>query len=98
MMAEGTRAELRAHVWTLARITVGVSAIMISLTYLGADELIRLYLGPGFGDVARIVRLLCLGSIPYSLFLVLRNVIDAHHERAVSSSFLVISFGVFLAG
>ncbi|MGB8591720.1 MAG: lipopolysaccharide biosynthesis protein [Candidatus Acidiferrales bacterium] len=98
MIASGARGELRDHLWSLARITVLVSSVLIVLTFVFADRLIRLYLGPGYGDVAHMLRMICVGAAPYSLFLVMRNAVDAHHEGAVTSLFLVGALGIFGLG
>lgn len=94
MLATGATAELRRHVLTLVKTSVVISAVLTTLVFLFANPLIHRYLGVDFGDAARVARILCLGAVPYSVFLVIRNVLDAFHDNAVTSLLLVVALGV----
>lgn len=94
MIATGAISELRGHVLTLVKISIGISGVLTALVFVFAHPLIQLYLGADFGDIARITRIVCLGAIPYSVFLVIRNVLDAFHDDAVTSLLLITSLGV----
>ena len=98
MIAEGTGDDLRGHVLRIVNVTFVIAFGLTALAWLTADPLIRVYLGTDYSGVTRILRLTCLGAVPYSLFLVTRNLLDAFHEQAVTSTFLIISLCVFGVG
>jgi O-antigen/teichoic acid export membrane protein len=98
LLAAGKNGELRRQVWLLTRITLVVSSVLAAGIAIGANSLIRVYLGPDFTEGAGILRLLLLAAVPYSLYTVLRNVIDAFHELGVTTMILAAGFGVFCLG
>jgi O-antigen/teichoic acid export membrane protein len=98
LLAAGRNAELRRQVWLLTRITLVVSAVLAVGIAIGAEALMRLYLGPDFTEGAEILRLLLLAAVPYSLYTVVRNVIDAFHELGVTTMILAAGFGIFCLG
>ena len=95
MFAEGSHRELRLHVSRLLKMSLLVSGSLTLFVYMFAAPLIRLYLGNGYEQVAGMVRLVVIGSLPYSIYLVLRNVIDAFHKNGVTAVILLISLAVF---
>lgn len=98
MFAEGTHRELYLHVLQLLKISLLVCALLVFSIALFATPLIRLYLGPGYEPVASLVRIIVIGALPYSVYLVLRNVIDAFHKNGVTALILLLSLFVFGAG
>jgi len=98
MFASGEHRELREYVWGLTKLTVGCSGLMAVALFLFAPPLIRFYLGPNFSEVASITRIALLGGVPYCLYLVLRNVLDAFHEAAITSLFLGAALAVLVVG
>lgn len=97
MLAGGDLEELRAHVTQIVKVTALVSVTVAVVLEFSAGQLIRLYLGPNFSEAARFLRILVLAAVPYSLYCVLRNLVDAFHENAVNARNLVVAFAVFLA-
>jgi len=98
MFAEGARAALRSHLNLLLRATALSSTVIALIIWIWIPELSRLYLGAGFEQVVPIVRLLILGALPYSLYLVLRNLVDAYHKSGVTAAILSGGLATFLAG
>jgi|SRR6202011_1339031 len=98
MLAEGARQELRAHLQAMVRITFVLSVAIIMAIWIWMPSLIHLYLGASFGQVVPIARLLVLGALPYSVYLVLRNIVDAYHEYGITAAILFCGFLTFLAG
>jgi O-antigen/teichoic acid export membrane protein len=98
LLAAGRNGDLRRQVWLLAKITLVVSAGLALGVAVGAETLMRLYLGADFTEGAGILRLLLLAAVPYSLYTVLRNVIDAFHELGVTTMILAAGFGIFCLG
>jgi O-antigen/teichoic acid export membrane protein len=98
MLAGGARRELREHLQFILRVTFGAALALILVIGISIPALIRLYLGSGFEQVVPIVRLLVLGALPYSLYLVWRNLVDAYHEFGVTTAILFGGLTVFLTG
>jgi O-antigen/teichoic acid export membrane protein len=98
MLAEGAHHQLRSHLAHLIKLTlVGSSGIAV-LGWLAIPTAIRLYLGAGYGQVVPIVRLLLIAVVPYCLYLIVRNLVDAHHEYGVTAAILSAGLIVFLCG
>jgi O-antigen/teichoic acid export membrane protein len=98
MFAGGSHDELRRHVLWILKITLVVCAILTLAFFFLAPALIGLYLGPGYGQVIKFARIVVIAAVPYSLYLVLRNLIDAFHENGVTTAILGCSLGIFVAG
>jgi O-antigen/teichoic acid export membrane protein len=95
LLAAGRSNELRRQVWLLTRVTLAVSSLLTVVIAAGAETLIRLYLGADFSEGAGILRLVLLAAVPYSLYTVVRNVVDAFHELAVTTLILAAGFAIF---
>jgi O-antigen/teichoic acid export membrane protein len=98
MLAEGAREELREHLNAMVRITFVLSVAIIMTIWMWMPGLIHLYLGASFGQVVPIARLLILGALPYSIYLVLRNIVDAYHEYGITAAILFCGLLTFLIG
>jgi O-antigen/teichoic acid export membrane protein len=98
LLSAGRSVELRRQVWLLTKITLLTSAVLAAGIAIGAERLVRLYLGPDFTAGVGILRLLVFAAVPYSLYTVLRNVIDAFHKLGVTTVILLAGFGVFCVG
>ena len=96
MLAEGAHRELRSHVSQLVKISVFTSLVLALFVGVFANQLIQIYLGHGFDQLAGLVRIVVIGTVPYSAYLVLRNVIDAFHKNGVTA--LILLFGLALFG
>jgi hypothetical protein len=80
---------------------LGWTAVVISLTLILVFEffaapLIHMLLGGAFDPAVRIGRVAIVGALPLALYYVLRNVVDAFHERAVNTIYLSVALFVFL--
>ena len=98
MLAEGASEELRIHLRSMLRIAAALSLAIVAIIWISMPSLISVYLGSGFAQVAPIARILIIGALPYSVYLVLRNVVDAYHEYGVTAAILCCGFCTFLAG
>jgi O-antigen/teichoic acid export membrane protein len=96
MLAGGDLEELREHVAQIVKVTALISLSVALMLELSAGQLIRLYLGPNFSEAAVFLRIMILAAVPYSLYCVLRNLVDAFHENAVNARNLVVAFAAFL--
>lgn len=98
MLAGGSRRELRKHMGFILRGTIAASVLISLAVWAWIPNLIQLYLGQDFDQIVRIVRILIFGAIPLSVYLVLRTLVDAYHEYAVTGAILLGSFATFLIG
>jgi len=98
LLAAGRNGELRRQVWLLTVVTLAVSSVLAVAIASGAETLMRLYLGADFAQGAGILRLVLLAAVPYSLYTVVRNVIDAFHELGITTLILAAGFGIFCLG
>ncbi len=98
LLAAGRCGELRRQVWLLTRITLVVSAVLAVGMAMGAETLMRVLSRSRFHRGSGILRLLLLAAVPYSLYTVVRNVIDAFHQLGVTTMILAAGFGVFCLG
>jgi len=96
MLARGAHRELKQHVRLILEVTLAISLAIILAIEIWIPHLILLYLGPGFEQIVPVVRTLAFGALPYSLYLVLRNLVDAHHEYGVTAAILTGGLVVFL--
>lgn len=95
MFAEGAVKNLKSQVRNIAVVTVVISlALTLGVLLLGPTA-IRLYLGPQFHKAGTMLIIIAAGIIPYCLFLVLRNVVDAFHVNAVNARNLFIALIFF---
>jgi O-antigen/teichoic acid export membrane protein len=98
LLASGRNGELRQQVWLLATVTLAVSTVLALAIAAGAETLIRIYLGTDFIEGAGILRFVLLAAVPYSLYTVVRNVVDAFHDLGITTLILVAGFVVFCLG
>src|SRR5579863_7675453 len=96
MLAEGQYAELRIHVYRIVKVTVIVALAMNLILGIFARPLIRVYLGSQYSEVAFYVRLFAYGALPYTLYYVLRGLVDAYYRKAVNAINTLMSLVVLL--
>jgi O-antigen/teichoic acid export membrane protein len=96
MLARGSREALKQHLQLILQVTLVVCLVIVLVIEIWIPRLILLYLGPGFEQIVPVVRILALGALPYSLYVVLRNLVDAHHEYGVTAAILTGGLTVFL--
>lgn len=98
MLAEGAGENLREHFRSIIRLTIVVAITIILVVWMAIPHLVRLYLGLNFEQVVPIVRILILGALPYCVYLVVRNLVDAYHDYGVTAAILAAGLVVFLIG
>ncbi len=98
LFAENAHERLRDHVNLLLGVSVIGSIVVVAGLWIWLPALVRLYLGAGYEQVVPIARILLLGALPYSLYLVLRNLVDAYHEHGVTAAILAGGLAIMLIG
>jgi O-antigen/teichoic acid export membrane protein len=88
---------LRAQVFIVSRVVVGLIVIAIVVFELFATQIVDLYLGPAFAGSVATLRVLMLGALPWGVYMSLRTIIDARHKRAVNAINVGVSFAFFVA-
>ncbi len=85
----------------LGRVVWGLTLVCAGLTALGAVglELLAPWLlpavfGPGFAQAVTPVRIIVLGAVPYVIYIVLRNVLDAIHAAPLNAGNLAVALAV----
>jgi len=96
LLASGSMDQLRAQVFGVARVVVGVIVFGVVVFEVFATPIVTVYLGPAFSGTVATLRILMLGALPWALYISLRSIIDARHTRAVNAVNVAISFAVFL--
>jgi O-antigen/teichoic acid export membrane protein len=82
------------------RLSVGGLALAACAVIIGevlVPYFVRWYFGPAFAPAIPVIRICLLGAIPYSLYVLLRNFLDALDVKAVNSRNLAISLVVLVA-
>jgi O-antigen/teichoic acid export membrane protein len=97
LIARGATEELSAHLSTVFRLSLIVSAFLTVLTEGSAGALLRVYLGRDFSEMATLVRIVMLGAVPYAVYTALRSAVDARHFKAVNTQNCVIALFVLAA-
>jgi O-antigen/teichoic acid export membrane protein len=91
MLAAGASREIALHVRQIGWVTVLFSLSITFLLAIFAPSLIALFLGPGFGHVTASVRVLVWGAVPFSVYYVLRGIIDAFHQSGINTRNLIFA-------
>ena len=94
------RGDLYALRRILARLLTG-AVLLTGLAVVGFELFgpwaLRWYLGPGLAEQLRVARLVFVGVIPFVVYIVLRNALDALHVRPYNTKNLVLALAVLLA-
>jgi O-antigen/teichoic acid export membrane protein len=96
LIGNGDMRHLKYYVLRLLKITFFLTITGVVLFEIFADKIISLYLGKGFSDLVMVTRIIMISSIGFNIFLLMRNVIDAYHTRAINTINILISLLLFL--
>ncbi len=96
MVGEGNLQALERRTLQVLSASSLISLAVIGGIFLFGRPVILLYLGSAFVDVVSVVRVMALGVLPYSIYVCLKNVIDALSVKAINSRNMMIAFGLFL--
>jgi len=95
LIAAGSVDRLRAQVYGVGRVVIGLILVAIVLFEVFATPIVTIYLGPAFAGSVTTLRILMLGALPWGLYISLRSVIDARHKWPVNALNVGIAFAVF---
>jgi len=95
LLASGSVERLRAQVFGVARVVVGLIIVSIAIFEVFATPIVSAYLGPAFAGSVTTLRVLMLGALPWGIYISLRSVIDARHKMALNAINVAVAFAVF---
>jgi O-antigen/teichoic acid export membrane protein len=101
-VAAGKTEGLSRAVWVLMLVCAGMTALGAVGLELLAPWLLPAVFGPAFAAAVTPVRIIVLGAVPYVVYIVLRNVLDAIHAAPLNAGNLTVALvvlgAVILAG
>jgi O-antigen/teichoic acid export membrane protein len=95
---------LKTYIIKILKITFILTVLGIVFFEIFADKIILIYLGTLNYDLLIITRIIIIASIGYTIYVVMRSIIDAYYVKAMNTKnifislmfFLTVSFGTFL--
>ena len=96
MVAQKEFPLLKEHLIKLLKVSLGVTAIAVIIFELFAPDIIRLYLGEGFEGAVNIFRVILIGTLPYTAYIVLRSSLDAVYVRPKNVKNILLALSFFL--
>lgn len=96
LLAAGSVDRLRAQVFGVARVVVGLIVLGIVIFEVLATPIVTIYLGPAFSSSVTTLRVIILGALPWALYISLRSIIDAQHTRAINAINIGVAFAFFV--
>jgi O-antigen/teichoic acid export membrane protein len=90
------RTRVRVAMGRLLVICLAVTALLVGALEALARPVVLLIGGPGLAPAVPFVRVVLLGAVPYVVYVVLRNVLDALHVRPLNAKNLAGGLLTFL--
>lgn len=97
-LAQGDHARLSGSISNLMRYTLLTSAAMVILFESAAGPILHLYLGENYAQYVPMGRLVFLGTLPFSLYISMRSVLDAYFHTPRNGINLLGAFMLFMIG
>ncbi len=97
MVAQKEFPLLKEHLLKLLKVSLAVTAIAVIFFELFAPDIIRLYLGEGFEGAVNILRVILIGALPYTAYVVLRSSLDAVYVRPKNVKNILLALSFFLS-
>jgi O-antigen/teichoic acid export membrane protein len=94
--AAGRFDSLRNTILKITACSLAVCTVVVIGVEVMAPLLIRLYLGSSFSAAVPIVRITLLGTIPYCVYLVVRNLLDALRVMPLNGKNLLVALLVMI--
>jgi O-antigen/teichoic acid export membrane protein len=95
MISQKKYSELKIKTKRILLFTFLITLFGIALVEIFASELLTIYLGKSNIELEKIVKIVIIGSIGYTVFIVLRSIIDAYYTKAINAINITICFGIF---
>ena len=91
MFREGAGATLERHVSRLLTVVVPLVAVFVLLVQFAADAIVAGFLGAAYAGAAATLRVLLWAAIPWTFFVALRGLLDAHDVRPLNARNVVLA-------
>ena len=96
MVAQKEFPLLKEHLLKILKVSLGVTAIAVIIFELFASQIIKIYLGEGFEGAVGILRVILIGTLPYTAYIVLRSSLDAVYVRPKNVKNILLALAFFL--
>ncbi|HBG05619.1 MAG: hypothetical protein A2075_12820 [Geobacteraceae bacterium GWC2_58_44] len=97
MFKNGKQAELKKLMIKLIMLSATVSVVGIIIIQLSIGTVIEFCLGKEYMGAVDLIRIVAIGTLPYSLFICLRSIVDAESTKPINSIICMISLGFMLS-
>jgi O-antigen/teichoic acid export membrane protein len=87
---------LKTYIIKILKITFILTVLGIVFFEVFADKIILIYLGTLNSDLLIITRIIIIASIGYTIYVVMRSIIDAYYVKAINTKNIFISLVFFL--
>ncbi len=77
-------------------VSIGVGIISLAVVYIFGENILIMFNVKDYLEVAGYLNIIFFGVIGFSLFSVIRSIIDAYYEKARVASIIIISFLFFI--
>ena len=77
-------------------VSIGVGIISLAVVYIFGENILTMFNVKDYLEVAGYLNIIFFGVIGFSLFSVIRSIIDAYYEKARVASIIIISFLFFI--
>jgi O-antigen/teichoic acid export membrane protein len=98
LASENRYLEIFANTKKIIGITLLLSVVAVLVFELFASFILKIYLGNAPEELVNTTRLIALGIPGYTIYIVLRSVLDALHYKAINTKNLLISCALYFVG
>ncbi|WP_299238960.1 hypothetical protein [Sulfurihydrogenibium sp.] len=88
---------LKTYIIKILKITFILTVLGIVFFEIFADEIILIYLGTLNSDLLIITRIIIIASVGYTIYVIIRSIIDAYYVEAINTKNIFISLVFFLS-
>jgi len=87
---------LNHYILKMFKIVLFITVIGVIFFEVFADKIINLYLGKSFSNIVLVARIIMVGSLPYTVYVSMRSILDAYYVRAVNTANIFAALLLFL--
>jgi O-antigen/teichoic acid export membrane protein len=95
LIAENKLSSLKQEMIKLLKISISLTILIVLFLEIFAVPIIRFYLGKEFIEASSTIRYIILGALPYVIYVIIRNVIDAFYVKPFNTLNLTIALAIF---
>lgn len=95
LLSERSGDALEHHVRRMLSLVVPVVTLAVLAIEVGADALVAAFLGTSYAAAAGALRAIAWAAIPWTFFVTLRALLDAHDVRPLNAKNVGLAFGAY---